>query len=163
MKDFIALAAIFALFALGFYYERKEKKRKEHEDWIHDCRHCLVKITHIFRRDCQSIAEKTFVQYTTIMQNGSYKHTPDHMTYYFLSNYQKEIDVLKEDYIENVIKKLNETMGCTTITSIPNYLIEEYCKQLSDIYYSFCDFAYLMRRQITKANENHINILSKGR
>lgn len=154
MTDFIACTALFALFALGFYYERKEKKRKEHENWIYDCRQCLLGITRNFRGDCQAISEEAFAKYSNTLLRKRYCYTPDYMTYSFLSDYRKSIDTLKEDYTDNVIKKLNEAMGRTTITSIPNYLIEEYCKQLSDIYYSFCDFAYLMRKQIAEAKEN---------
>ena len=154
MADFIACIALFALVALGFYYERKEKKREEHEEWLYSCRQCLLGITHSFRRDCQAHAEEAFAKYSNTLLQKRYYYAPDYMTYSFLSDYRKSIDALKEDYTDNVIKKFNEAKGRTTITSIPNYLIEEYYKQLSDIYYSFCDFGYLMRKQISEAKEN---------
>ena len=153
MIDFIACVLLFTIFALCFYFERKEKQRKEYECWVYDCRQCLVRITNSFRRDCQTIAEETFTKYTSIIQQKSYRCTPDYMTYSFLSDYQKSIDSLKEDYIENVTIKAKEAMRHYTLTSIPDYLIEEYIKQLSDIYYSFRDFSYLMRKQIAEANE----------
>ena len=154
MADFIACIALFALFLLGLYYERKNKKRDEHEEWLYSCRQCLLRITRSFRRDCQALAEEAFAKYSNTLLQKRYCYTPDYMTYSFLSDYRKSIDALKEDYTDNVIKKFNEAMGCTTITSIPNYLIEEYYKQLSDIYYSFCDLGYLMRKQIAEAKEN---------
>lgn len=154
MKDFMILVAIFAIFALGFYYERKEKKRKEHEDWIYDCRQCLVRLTLIFRKDCQSLAEKAFVQYSAIMHNRSYKHTPDYMMYCFLSEYKKSLKSLEADYIENVTAKAKEMLRHYTFDSLPNFLVEEYTKEISDIRNAYSAFSYLMRKQIEEAKEN---------
>ena len=151
MVDFIAHIAVFAIFMLCFYYERKEKKREAHESWIYDCRHCLIRITHIFRRDCQAIAEKAFEQYTTIMQNGNCKHMPDHMTYSFLSEYEKSLKALEVDYIENVTDKAKEMLRSYKFDSLPNYLVEEYTKEISDIRYAFSVFSHLMRKQILEA------------
>lgn len=163
MIDYIAYLLLFALFLLCFYYERKEKKRKEHEDWIYDCRQCLVRITHIFRRDCQSLAENAFVQYSAIMHNRSYKHTTDHMMYYFLSEYKKSLEALEADYIENVTAKAKEIMRYYKFDSLPDFLVEEYTKEISDIGYAFCDFSHLMQKQIEEENKKYINLLSKGR
>lgn len=154
MTDLKVHIVLFALFAVGFYYERKEKKREQHEQWLYGVRQCLLGITHSFRRDCQALAEEAFAKYSNTLLQKRYCYTPDYMTYSFLSDYRKSIDALKEDYTDNVIKKFNEARGRTTITSIPSCLIEEYHKQLSDIYYSFCDFGYLMRKQIAEAKEN---------
>ena len=131
----------------------KKQGKKDYEEWIDCCRKYLYRIAYNFSNDCQSIAEKAFVQYTTIIQNDSYRHTPDYMTYSFLSDYMKCINALKEEYTDNVIKKLNEAMGRTTITTVPNFLIEEYSKQISDIHNAFSDFSYLMRKHIDEAKE----------
>lgn len=163
MVDFIAYLLLFALFLLCFYYERKEKRRKEHEAWIYDCRQCLVKIAHIFRRDCQALAEKAFVQYSAIMHNRSYKHTPDYMMYHFLSEYKKSLEALEADYIENVTAKSKEIMRYYKFDSIPDFLVEEYTKEISDIKYEFFDFSYLMHKHIAEANKQYMNLLSKGR
>lgn len=163
MIDFMAYLLLFALFLLCFYYERKEKKREEHEDWIYDCRQCLVRMTHIFRRDCQALAENAFVQYSAIMHNRSYKHTPDYMMYYFLSEYEKSLKALEADYIENVTAKAKEMLRYYTFDSLPSFLVEEYTKEISDIGYAFYDFSHLMQKQIAEANEKHIDLLMKGR
>lgn len=154
MKDLMILAAIFALLALCFYYEHKEEKRKQHENWIYDCRQCLVRITNSFRRDCQAVAEDAFMKYTNILLHKSYRHMPDYITCSFLSDYQKALDNLKEDYLENVTEKVKEARLCYTFTSIPNFLIEEYTKLISDIYNTFWDFKSLMWMQIHESKEN---------
>ena len=154
MADFIACIALFSLFAICFYYERKEKKRDNHEEWLYSCRQCLLAITHSFRRDCQALAEEAFTKYSNTLLRKRYCYTPDYMTYSFLSDYHKSIDALKEDYVENVVVKAKEIMRYYTFTSIPSFLIEEYSKQISDIHYTFHDFGYLMRKQIAEAKEN---------
>lgn len=162
MAKFMLPIAIFSIFMLCFYYERKEKNRKEHEDWIYNCRQCLVRITHSFRQDCQTVTEKTFATYTSIMLHNSYRDMPDYMIFSFLSDYRRSIDELKEDYIENISVKANEAMEHYAFTDIPNYLVEEYNKQVLDIYNSFYDFSYLMQAQIAEANETHITMLLEG-
>lgn len=158
MKDLLAclIAGVFTI-PLSILIIRicaKKQDKKDHEGWIYNCRQCLVRITHIFRSDCQSIAEKAFVQYTTIIQNGNYKHMPDYMTYSFLSEYQKSLKALEVDYIENVTAKAKEMLRSYKFDSLPNYLVEEYTKEISDIRYAFSDFGHLMQRQISEAKEN---------
>ena len=153
MVEFISCMLLLVIFILCFYYDRKEKKRKEHEVWIYDCRQCLFRISRSFRRDCQSLAEEAFTKYTNTIQNKGNCYTPAYMTYSFLSDYKKAIETLKEDYIENVTAKSNEIMRCYSFTSIPNFLIEEYTKEISDIYNTFCDFEYLMWNQIHELEE----------
>lgn len=148
MIDFIACILLFALFMLCFHYERKEKQKKEHDNWIYDCRQCLLRTVSNFCRDCQAIAEEAFTKYTNMILNNNYRRMPDYMAYSFLSNYQESLDNLKENYLENVTNKVKESMRYYTFTSIPDYLIEEYSKLISDIYYSFRDFGFLMRKQI---------------
>lgn len=148
MVDFIVYLLLFALVLLCFYYERKEKKRKEHENWIYDCRQCLVRITNSFRRDCQAIAEEAFARYTNIILHDSYRHTNDYMSYLFLSDYRNTIDAIKEDYIENVTAKVKEAQQCYTFTSIPDFLFDEYCTLILYTYNTFRDFEHLMWKHI---------------
>ena len=151
MADFMVLIAVFAIFIICFYYERKEKNREENEYWINERRQCLVGITYSFRRDCQEAADKAFTQYTNVIQHKIYRKMPYYITNSFLSDYRETIDKLKEDYIENVTIKAKER--CYTSASIPNYLIEEYSKQIDIIYGTFYDFEHLMWHHITEAKE----------
>ena len=156
MVDFIVyMLLLFVPFLLCFYYERKEKKQKEHEDWIYDCRQCLLRIARSFRWDCQSLAEEAFTKYTNTIQNKCYRYMPGYMTCSFLSDYKKAIETLKEDYIENMTAKAKEIMRYYTFTSIPNFLVEEYTKEISDIYNTFRDFEYLMWKQINELKEKN--------
>ena len=155
MVDFIACLLLFALFILCFYYERKEKKRKELESWIYDCRQCLIRITNSFCRDCQAIAEESFARYTNIILHKSYQYMPAYMTNSFLSDYRKALDTLKSDYIENVTAKVKKAMPHYTFTSIPDYLIEEYKNLISNIYDTFWDFEHLMWKHIEETKERN--------
>lgn len=155
---FISLAAAVIAIPLSILIIKiraKQQAKKDNKEWIDYCRKYLYRIARNFRNDCQSLAEEAFTRYTNIILHNSYHHIPDCMIYSFLSDYREALDTLKEYYADNVIKKLNEAMGRTTITSIPNYLVEEYSKQLSDIYYSFCDFSNLMRKHIEGIKERN--------
>ena len=144
MRDFIGLLLLFALVSLGLYYEHKAKKRKEYDEWIYCRRKNLQSIALHFRNDCQSLAQEVFTQYTANLLWKSYLHMPDYITYSFLSNYKEAIIKLKAEYIANP-----ET------ESLPNYLIEEYEKNISDIASTFLELADLMRNQIEEAKERN--------
>lgn len=144
MKDFIGCLLLFALFMRGLYYEHKDKKRKEYDEWIYYRRQKLQGIALHFRNDCQSLAKEVFAQYTNKLLWKSYLHAPDCITYSFLSNYKEEIIRLKAEYIAN-----------PEAESLPNYLIEEYKKNISDIASTFLELADLMRNQIEEAKERN--------
>ena len=144
MKDFIGCLLLFALFMRGLYYEHKDKKRKEYDEWIYYRRQKLQGIALHFRNDCQSLAKEVVAQYTNKLLWKSYLHAPDCITYSFLSNYKEEIIRLKAEYIANP-----ET------ESLPNYLIEEYEKNIADIASTFLELADLMRNQIEEVKEQN--------
>ena len=144
MRDFLGLLLLFALVSRGLYYEHKAKKRKEYEEWICYYRTRLQRKALLFRDDCQSLTEKVFAQYTNTLLWQSYRHAPDYILYSFLFTYKEEIKRLKAEYIANP-----ET------ESLPNYLIEEYEKNISDIASTFLELADLMRNQIEEAKERN--------
>lgn len=144
MEDFICCLLLFALFMLGLYYEHKDKKRKEYDEWIYYRRQKLQGIALQFRNDCQSLAKEVFAQYSSKLLWKSYLHAPDCVTYAFLSNYTEEIIRLKAEYIAN-----------PEAESLPNYLIEEYEKNISDIASTFLELADIMRNQIEEAKERN--------
>lgn len=151
--DFISLMLLAALFAVCLFCWHKEKERKEHESWIHDCRKCLAHISHRFLVDCQNLAEKAFTIYTHRIQNNRHLYGPDSMKYFFLSDYQKSIDKLKEDYVANVTEKAKDCMPHYHFTSIPDNLLEEYISQIDRIHRTFADFHYLMWKQIQELKD----------
>jgi hypothetical protein len=153
MAGFIVCIAIIAIFMLCLYYERKDKARKGRQDWICDCRQHLVRITHSFHRECQTIAETAFTRYTNIILHNSYRHMPDYMTYSFLSDYRETINNLEADYIDNLAERYADGNEKQNVYDLPDYLIGEYEKTISDIASDFCDFAYLMRKHIDEAKE----------
>lgn len=142
MRDFIGCILLAVIFALGLYYEHKDKKRKEYEEWIYFRRAQLQRNALRFRDDCQSLTEKVFAQYTNELLWKRYRHVPDYILYSFLSTYREDILRVKSEYIAN-----------SEIQTLPNFLIEEYEKNLSDIADSFSELANLMRNQIEEVKE----------
>lgn len=144
MKDFIGCLLLFILVMLELYHERKDKKRKEHEEFIYYRRKQLQNMALQFRDDCQAITQETFASYTNILLRKSYRHTPDYITYSFLSNHKEKIKSLKAENIANLNTK-----------SLPNYLIDEFETNISDIAATFLDIADFMRYQIEEAKEEN--------
>ena len=96
--------------------EIKAKENKEsHEWWISDLRDCLHRITSEFSRECYKIAEKALSQRN-------------------YSSYWSQISELKKEYVDNLYVKAAEKMGKYRLTTdIPEYIIREYERDISQI------------------------------
>lgn len=150
MVEFISCMLLFSLFLLCFYYERKEKKRDEHEQHLYFCQKRLHKMALRFRDDCMAATKQVVAQYTIILTWKSYRHGPTYTVYTFLSDYQKTIDKLESEYLENYAIKYSEGdngLRCEA-EDLPNYILDEYREELSEIAKTFRDFEYLMWDQI---------------
>lgn len=153
MKDFIACLLLFALFMLGLYYERKDKKRKEYEEWIYFRRICLKNISRNFHDDCQALAEAALTQYTNKLVWRSYNHSPDYMLYSFIDNYNESIKKLKSEYVDNFSAKYSNGNEKLMADALPKHIIEEYEKDIADIASTFLDLGSIMRKQIAELKE----------
>ena len=148
MKDFIALAAIFALFALGFYYERKEKSRKERQEWIYDSEKRLRSISDQFERACFDATEETFQKYSWNIRFCEWHCTLEQRSSLLLSEHERTIDTLKKDYIENLAEKFSGGYAYRGIDRLPTYLIEEYHQRINNIVYRYHDINFTMIMRI---------------
>lgn len=151
MESFIACLSIFALFMLGLYYERKEKRRKEHEEWLCFCQKRLHKIALQFRQDCMEATEQVIAQYTSVLTWKSYRYGPNS----FVREYRDSITKLEEDYTVNYAEKYSkgdDRMRCE-VEDLPNYILDEYRAEVCEIANIFRDLGYCISDQIRELKE----------
>ena len=150
MVDFIACMLVFALFLLGFYYERKKKARMEHEEWIYFCQRRMHKLALHFRDDCMAATKQVVAQYTTFLTGKTYRYGPDYIVCAFWDDYREKIDKLKEEYLKNYAIKYSEGdngLRCEA-EDLPSYILDEYTAEVSEIANTFCDLSYYIGDQI---------------
>lgn len=149
---------LFVILVMGLYYHRKDEKRERDIGWGINCLDCLLTISNSFRRDCEKCAKKAFSEYTMKMENGSYRHFgTSNLAYMFISDYKKSIENLKKDYINNLQEKIKANSRINyNVECIPNYIIEEYRRIISDTYDSFWDFGSDMHDGLWKAANKEI-------
>ena len=139
---------IFALIMLGLYYERKEKRRKEHEEWLYFCQKRLHKIAIQFRQDCMEATEQVIAQYTTVLTWKSYRYGPNS----FIWEYRDSITRLEEEYKVNYAEKYSNgdnKLRCE-VEDLPNYILDEYRAEVSEIANTFRQLGYCISNQISE-------------
>ena len=129
----------------------KREDKKSYDIWICDCRYCFGRITRIYSGECQRLLEKALEQYTYILLTKSYRSL---LGISFITNYQKSIENLKEEYIKNMYAKLSEMMY-KKITTIPDFLVKEYEDNIKEYYYIFSKFGNQMWYQLREAEQQY--------
>lgn len=147
---------MFAIGALGFYYERKEKAIKEHHDWIYECEQRLRSISNQFERACFDATEEVFEKYCWNIRNCVYYCTLEQRNSLLLSEHKRTIDYLQKDYIENLAEKYSKGYAYRGIDRLPAYLIEEYNERIKDIVYRYNDINFTMKMRIRTMSPEYI-------
>lgn len=148
MGEFISGMFLLAIFLLCFYYDRKEKRRKEREEWLYFCQKRLHNVALQFRDDCMAATEEAVAQYTDFLTWKTYRYG----SATFLSDYSKTIGRLAEEYIVNYSQKYSKgdnRLRCEA-EDLPNYIVDEYREEVSEIAKTFRDFEHLMWNQINE-------------
>ena len=148
----------FVILVMVLYCHRKEERWKSDREWEIGCIYCLIRIANIFHNDCEKCAKKAFSEYTMKMKNGSYRYFgTSNLGYMFISDYKKSIESLKKDYINNLQEKIKiYSRENYNVEFIPNYIIEEYRKAISETYDSFWSFGSDMHDGLWKAANKEI-------
>ena len=129
--------------------------KKEHKQWIIDCRHCLSRVARGFRCECESLAEAAFAQYSDRLAGKTpYRGPSYYASNSFIHKYKDSIDKLKDEYIAKVEDKVRERMIGYTITSVPDFLVVEYTEQITEIAKTFRNFGDLMWEQLYNAEDS---------
>ena len=142
----------FALIMLELYYERKEKRRKEHEEWLYFCQKRLHKIALQFRQDCMEATEQVIAQYSSVLTWKSYRYGSNS----FVWDYRDSITKLEEEYKVNYAEKYSSgdnKLRCE-VEDLPNYILDEYRAEVSEIANAFRELGYCISNQIIELKES---------
>ena len=143
---FVVCIALFALYAICFYYERKEKNKKEHDEWIYFSEKRLRRISDEFERACFDATEDTFEKYVWNVYVYEWHYTIEKHCAQLLSDHERIIETLKKDYIENLAEKYSD--GYRILDGVPAYLIEEYNQRINDISRRYHHINFTMKMRI---------------
>ena len=157
-----AISIPFFILAIKISNEIKANKEKKERLYFSEKRlHCIALK---FRDDCIAETKKLISKYTVVISQRSYRHLPDYLTFSFISDYNKKIECLKKEYFTDYAMKYSEGDNLLRIEAedLPNFILEEYKKELSDIAASFHNLSDYMRQEIEKNEKEYINQLSKN-
>lgn len=120
------LLALWVGTALFFIVREIKAKndRERHEWWLSDLKDSIHSVENEFRRQCQQLIENNFLH----------------------RNYQNSIDELKKQYVSGLYSKLAEKKRAS-FNTIPDYIIREYERNISEIADTFRDFEIFMKEQ----------------
>lgn len=156
MAGSIVCIAIFAIFMLCFYYERKEKARKEHEERIYSSEKRLRSISDEFERACFDATEEAFEKYSWNIRFCEWHCTLEQRSSLLLSEHKCTIDNLKKDYVENLAEKFSAGYAYRGIDRLPSYLIEEYHQRIEDITFRYHHINFTMMMRIRTISPEYI-------
>lgn len=115
--------------------ETKAKKdRESHEWWISDLRDCIHSVEGHFCRQCEKIITDAF----------SGRNVKGEI---IIDEYQEAITELKDEYSSNLYEKVVDLKGKHEIKSIPEYLENEYKRNIFNIADTYRYFGDIMTKQ----------------
>lgn len=154
MKELVAclIAGAFAipLFVLFLKIHNEFEAKKARKEQLYFCQKRLHKLALHFRDDCMVATKQVVAQYTTFLTWKTHRYGPDYIVCTFLSDYRNTIDKLKEEYLKNYAIKYSEGdngLRCEA-ENLPNYILDEYAAEVSEIANTFRDLSYYIADQI---------------
>lgn len=130
MGETILLIVCFGLIVFfGIRDMKARQDRESHEWWLSDVKACIHRVECEFQWRCREIAEEEFAR----QKFSEYK-------------YRVRITELEETYKKELTEKVIAQKR-VHITTIPDYLIVEYNRNISDIADTFRYFGILLNRK----------------
>ena len=155
MANFIGLIAVFSIGIICFYYEHKEKRQLEHNEWVYSSEKRLRSISDEFERACFDATEEAFEKYSWNIRFCKWHCTLEQRSSLLLSEHKCTIDNLKKDYVENLAEKFSAGYAYRGIDRLPSYLIEEYHQRIEDITFRYHHINFTMIMRIRTINLEH--------
>lgn len=115
----------FALFWSWFYFERKMKRRDEHDEWLYGRRKHLKAISNRFERECRDILRAFLAN-----RNNS------------AAFFARQIKELQSRYIENLQSIYSEENRSLSISALPAYFVEAYKADIENVTRAYLDILY---------------------
>lgn len=152
----LILGACFAWLMTALYYEHKQREKRNGEEWWYDRRNLLKSIAYEFECQCWEETEKALERHNKIVC----RYSPYSITAYereflsrVISNYGNTLNELKQKYISELNEKYVAKVGKYRAGTLPEDLISEYKRNISDISDTFYRIKQLMWEQLDELNE----------
>lgn len=138
------IAVCVTVFFIKIHAELQEKRQRKER--LCSCRQQLRKVSSRFRDDCTAAVSVLFSQYTAYLLSGRYHREYNRI----ISDYRKEIAVLKNDYLVNyALKYSNGDNGLRAeAEDFPIDILDEYRMEISDIAVIFHDLSDCIAEQL---------------
>lgn len=152
-----AFAITLSILFIKIYNESQDKKRRK--ECLHFAEMQLHKMALQFQEDCMEATKKVISQYSMVLTFKRYRYGPDYMTYSFLSEYEKSIDSIKEDYLVHYAIRYSNgdnLLRCEA-EDLPVYILVEYKAEISKIATTFHKLSDSMRKHIEEEKEKLTN------
>lgn len=168
MVEIILSIVAFALIMYIIVHDYNSRQNKaSHERWISECNDCLHSIESEFRNRCEEITKESFSQYTNTIYwcnldckrlSGELLDLKYRIMFNIASDYKKEIDEAKQEYLDSLYDKAIERMKWRgyNLKAFPDHLEKTYERNISEIAYTYHIFGDLMSSQIMKIRNNNI-------
>lgn len=124
---------------------KKNDERKSREYYLSELQHCLRSIEHEFQERCKEIIINAF----------SGRNVRGRVV---VDKYREEIAALKKEYTDCLFEKAGERMkrSGSNLSIIPDYLVEEYERNLFEMSHIFNSIGDCMLEQIKDTTKNEI-------
>lgn len=141
-------AILFALWVgTALFFTCREIKakndRESYEWWLSELRECIHSIERHFSRECEKIITEAF----------SGRNVKGGVV---VGKYWEEITALKNEYANNLYEKIVAQKGKYGIKSVPEYLENEYKRNISDIADTYRGFGDFITEQIKEISKEEI-------
>lgn len=125
MNEVILHVLIYALFFSWFYFERKQKRRDENDEWLYERRKHLKAISSRFESECREYLRSYFSA-----------------SYLSATHYAQKIMDLEARYIDDLQAIYAENNRRLLVSALPRYLVDEYTSDIKNIAYAYLDILY---------------------
>lgn len=134
------LGVMYILKILDYFRNKKVEK-----EWLYFCRTRLHRLALRYQNECMEVTKKVVKRYSDVLVLRNYN-----AGYTVLSEYGKDINELKKDYLSNYALKYSE--GDNQLRGeaedLPAYILDEYTTELEELTIPFHDICRYMHEYL---------------
>lgn len=151
----VAIVIPFVVLFIKIYNENQAKKDRRERLYFSQRR--LHKMALQFRDECMAETKQVIAQYTAAIAWKSFRHRPDYLANSFITDYKKAIDSRKKEYLGKYAIIYSEGDNSLRIEAeeLPDYILDEYEAEITEIANTFRDISYYMEYQISDLIEKY--------
>ena len=161
MKEFCAalLMCVLAIPSCILFIKilNENQAKRDRRERLYFSQKRLHKMAIQFRDECMTETKKIIAQYTAAIDWKSFRHRPDYLANSFITDYKKAIDSRKKEYLGKYAIIYSEGDNSLRIEAeeLPDYILDEYEAEITEIANTFRDISYYMEDQISDLIEKY--------